>query len=229
MKRHLRRAVIAASLSAAAVLPASAQGLPPGFARVADVVPGILQDVRYAGSDNFYGRPVPGYGAAECWLLKPVAEALGKVEADARARGLRLVLWDCYRPQRATDAFVRWAADPNDQATKARYYPNIDKSALFAAGYIAKNSSHSTGMAVDLGLAMADGRVLDFGSSYDLSDPMSSTASTAVSAAARSNRAVLRSLMEARGFKNYHREWWHYSYPPAGRQPAHDVPITAGR
>ncbi|MDH7794674.1 MULTISPECIES: M15 family metallopeptidase [unclassified Beijerinckia] len=227
MKRQIRRAIVAVSLSAAAVLPASAQGLPPGFVRVADVVPGALQDVRYAGSNNFYGRPVPGYSAAECWLFKPVAEALARVEADARVRGLRLVLWDCYRPQRATDAFVRWAADPSDQATKAQYYPNIDKSMLFVAGYIAKNSSHSTGTAIDLGLATADGRVLDFGSSYDLSDPMSATVSTAVPDAARVNRALLHGMMAARGFKNYAREWWHYSYPPAGRQPTYDVPITA--
>lgn len=229
MKRHIGQAIVAVSLSAAAVVPASAQSLPPGFVRVVDAVPGILQDVRYAGSNNFYGRPVPGYGAAECWLYRPVAEALGKVEADARARGLRLVLWDCYRPQRATDAFVRWAADPTDQGTKAHYYPNIDKSMLFAAGYIAKNSSHSTGTAIDLGLVGSDGRVLDFGSSYDLSDPMSATASRAVPAAARANRALLRGLMEGRGFKNYAREWWHYSYPPAGRQPTYDVPIFAGR
>jgi len=227
------RAAAAASLAVA--IPgflsgsssAFAQGLPAGFVRVADVAPGVLQDVRYAGSNNFTGRPVPGYGAAECWLERRTAAALALVQADAQKRGLKLILWDCYRPQRATDAFLRWAADPADQAMKAQFYPAVEKHTLFSGGYIGRFSAHSTGTTVDLGLADANGAVLDFGSPFDLFDPKSATASKAVPAAAQANRALLRSMMEARGFQNYAREWWHYTFKSVGKLPAHDSPIAS--
>jgi D-alanyl-D-alanine dipeptidase len=229
MSNFIVRAAAAASLAVALprFLPAFAQGLPAGFVRVADVAPGILQDVRYAGSNNFTGRPVPGYGAAECWLDRRAAAALALVQADAQRRGLKLILWDCYRPQRATDAFVRWAADPADQTMKAQFYPAVDKHTLFSGGYIGRFSAHSTGTAVDLGLANADGTVLDFGSPFDLFDPKSATASKAVPAAAQANRNLLRTMMQAHGFQNYAREWWHYTFTSVGKLSAQDIPIVA--
>ena len=39
--------------------------LPPDFVYLRDVDPSIAQDMRYAGANNFTGRPLPGYGAAE--------------------------------------------------------------------------------------------------------------------------------------------------------------------
>ena len=44
--------------------------LPPGFVYLRDVAPGIAQDMRYAGANNFTGRPLPGYDAAECVLRR---------------------------------------------------------------------------------------------------------------------------------------------------------------
>jgi len=211
----------------ASAVPGGAVTLPPGFVRLADVAPTIRQDVRYAGHDNFTGRPVAGYDAADCWLRRDAAEALARVQADAEGQGLGLIVWDCYRPQRATDAFVRWAGDAADQAMKARFYPAVDKAKLFEEGYIGRRSGHSTGLAVDLGLVGADGALLDFGSGFDLFDPRSWTASHAVGAPARTNRDRLKHLMETRGFTNYPREWWHYSLPASGdHAPVYDVPIT---
>jgi D-alanyl-D-alanine dipeptidase len=103
--------------------PASAP--PPDFVRLADIAPHIRQDMRYAGSENFLGRPVPGYWAAQCWLRREAAEALAAVAKDAETAGLSLVVYDGYRPQRATRAFIAWAADPSDQAQKGAYYPSI--------------------------------------------------------------------------------------------------------
>ena len=45
------------------MLPAPALaglGLPRGFVYLRDVDPTILQDIRYAGSHNFVGRPIKG-------------------------------------------------------------------------------------------------------------------------------------------------------------------------
>ena len=131
---------------------ATASEIPPRFVRLADVAPSIRQDIRYAGSDNFTGRPVPGYAAAECWLRKEAALALANVHTDALKQGLKLVVYDCYRPQRATNAFVKWANNDADQIAKDRFFPGIEKRALFSQGYISRRSSHSTGLAVDIAI-----------------------------------------------------------------------------
>lgn len=200
--------------------------LPRGFVRLKAVAPDIVQEIRYAGSDNFTGRPVPGYGAPECWLRRDAAEALGRVQEDAAAEGLNLVVYDCYRPERATAAFVRWAADPSDQGAKARFYPDVDKRTLFAAGYIARRSSHSGGTTVDAGFVRAgSSQPLDFGTPFDRFDPRSSTASPVIGGDARANRARLVALMVRHGFDNYPKEWWHFSLRGTAAAPAQDVEI----
>ncbi len=123
------------------------------------LVPDMAEDIKYAGSDNFVGAPVDGYRAPKCFLLRPVAEALARVEHDLRARHLRLKIWDCYRPARAVAHFVRWAHDLGDQRTKAQHYPTLDKSKLLD-GYIASVSGHSRGATVDLGMEQCAGRRL---------------------------------------------------------------------
>lgn len=203
--------------------PALAQALPPGFVRLAEIAPQVRQDMRYAGPNNFTGRPVPGYGAAECWLRRDAAEALARVAASLAAGGWRLVVYDCYRPARATAAFVRWAENPADQVRKAEYYPRLEKSKLFALGYIARASSHSKGTAVDAGAETASGAALDFGTPFDMFDTRSGSASREVSAAASANRQRLAAAFRAQGFAPYGREWWHFGFGGGGA--AYDVPI----
>src|SRR5262245_50457843 len=169
--------------------PATAASLPPGFASLSDLAPTIRQEIRYAGSNNFTGRPVPGYAIAQCWLRQEAASALALVQSDASKQGLTLVVYDCYRPQRATGAFIEWAMDNDDQAMKDHFYPAIDKRTLFSRGYIGRQSSHSTGLSVDLAI---DG--LDFGTPFDFFDPRSSTGSKLVTAGAATNRKKLQEL-----------------------------------
>ena len=154
---------------------ALAGDLPPGFVRLADIAPGIRQDIRYAGSHNFTGRPVKGYESNECWLRREAALGLAKVEEDLERRQWRLVVYDCYRPKRAVANFVAWAQDVKDQVARREFYPDIAKKDLFTQGYIARTSSHSKGIAVDAGAEQGDGtgqaKPLDFGSGFDLFAP----------------------------------------------------------
>lgn len=191
---------------------------PPGFLRLSDVAPDITQDMRYAGSNNFTGRPVPGYRAAQCWLRVDAAKALAAAQADAREHGFSLVVYDCFRPRRAVAAFVDWSRDA-DQRTKSEYYPRIDKNALFARGYIAAQSTHSTGLAVDLGV-----RGWNFGTPFDFFDERSWTKSRAPTESAN-HRETLVALMRRHGFSNYPREWWHYTYQDAANAPSYDVEV----
>lgn len=182
------------------------------------LVPDIEQDIKYAGSDNFTGAPVDGYLAPKCLLLRPVAEALARVEHELRARQLRLKLWDCYRPARAVANFVRWAHDLSDQRSKPQHYPALDKSTLLD-GYIAPISGHSRGATVDLTLlhCAANGKhcqPLDMGTDFDFFDLRAHTDAPGVSAQQHANRLLLRDAMQREGFRNYPMEWWHYTFTP---------------
>jgi D-alanyl-D-alanine dipeptidase len=247
--RFWRASLFAASALASLATRAIAEnGLPAGFVYLRDLDPTIAQDIRYAGSDNFVGRPLPGYGAAECVLRRDVALALKQVQADFAAAGLGLKVYDCYRPTRAVRAMSQWASDGRSGVATKRFFPKLEKSTLFALGYIAMRSAHSTGTAVDLTLVAvprtaaaafdpaaaygscagpAERRApddsVDMGTGYDCFDAASHTASGTVGAEQRHRRALLVAAMSKRDFRNYHREWWHFAHGPA--RQAYDFPI----
>ena len=225
----------AAALAAMAYADALARegtSLPPDFVRLSEVTREIRQEIRYAGSHNFVGRPIAGYSAAECWLRREAATALAAVAHDLVLEGWRLVVYDCYRPRRAVADFVRWAEDPGDQRRKAEFYPSLEKEKLFALGYIARQSAHSTGAAVDAGAERlspaGDAAPIDFGTGFDTFDPRSATASPDIPDEAAANRRRLLRAFAAHGFANYAREWWHFSYRVA-TPTAYDIPITSAR
>src|SRR5580700_7374068 len=137
------------------ILPAPAlasSALPKGFVYLRDIDPTIAQDIRYAGSHNFVGRPIRGYLAAECILSVSAAKALETVQRRLTEKKLSLIVWDCYRPKRAVEDFFQWSKDPTRSEMKAEFYPRTDKERLFALGYLAKRSAHSRGSTVDLGI-----------------------------------------------------------------------------
>src|SRR5215470_1078279 len=175
------------------------------------IVPGLVANIRYAGSHNFVGRPINGYRAPRCLLTQPAANALAEVARDLAARGLVIKVFDCYRPARAVADFVRWARDPRDQGAKAEFYPDVDKRTLFRDGYIASHSGHSRGSTVDLTLARADGTELDMGTPFDFFSPRSWTAASSVTAEQHANRMRLAAAMRRRCFRGYPKEWWHFT------------------
>ena len=197
---------------------------------IRQLAPGIAEDIKYAGSDNFVGTPVDGYLAPKCLLLKPAADALARVEHDLKAQHQRLKLFDCYRPSRAVQHFVRWAGDLNDQQTKAVHYPKLDKSALLG-DYIAPVSGHSRGATVDLTLMQCDATdahcaPLDMGTDFDYFGTLANTDSAEANAAQHANREVLKRAMEREGFRNYAMEWWHYTLSPEpSPDTIYDVPV----
>lgn len=224
-KRATRFALVLCIAVAAFAPPA--QALPPDFVDAATVVPGLVVEMRYAGSENFVGRPIAGYERPRCLLTRKAAEALAAVARELAPGGLGLKAFDCYRPVRAVRDFVRWAKDPSDQARKADYYPEIDKRDAFRLGYLARRSGHSRGSTIDLTLVrLADKREVAMGTPYDLWSPRSATAYAGVSAEARRNRATLAAAMARHGFAPYAREWWHFALrdEPHPRQ-AFDDPV----
>jgi D-alanyl-D-alanine dipeptidase len=239
--------------SMALASPAGAQALPGGFVYLRDIDPSILQDIRYAGPNNFVGRRLAGYDAAECVVKRDVGMALQRIQQDLASQKLSLKMLDCYRPESAVHDMGAWARSGRETPAERRYHPGFNKADLFRLGYIAEHSGHSTGAAVDLTLvdlkadpsaafdpdrayadctASVDARApegsVDMGTGYDCSDPKAHTAAVSITAAQRRWRNLLLSAMGRQGFVNYSKEWWHFSLPGAGGA-AYDFPIAARR
>ena len=201
------RTILALSLGfIASAAHSSAEELPRDFVSLADIAPDIKIDMRYFGSDNFTGKPVPGYLAAKCIMTRKAADSLRSAQVWLNKFKLRLVVYDCYRPTQAVKEFARWASDLNDTKMKAIHYPKVGKETLFRDGYISNKSGHSRGSTVDIGI-----EGLNMGAPFDFFDPISHTANPSISVQARANRALLSSALERVGFENYAKEWWHFT------------------
>ena len=161
----------------------------------------IVVDMRYRGSDNFAGAPLPGYEANRALLHRDAARALGRVQEALRGEGLGLKVFDAYRPVRATLAMVAWTR-------------RTGREALVRDGYISDRSRHNLGVAVDLTLVdRQTGQELDMGTPFDTFSAAAHTANATGAVAA--NRGRLVAAMAGGGFVNYMQEWWHFSYDVA--------------
>ncbi|MCR3722248.1 MULTISPECIES: M15 family metallopeptidase [Prauserella salsuginis group] len=223
-------------------VPAGAAGTqgddraPESFVALSDVDPTIRHDIRYETAHNFVGRRVLGYQEPLCLLTRETAEALREVQRAALARGYTLKVYDCFRPQRSVDDFVRWAQQDGNARMRDEFYPRIEKSRLFPEGYIAERSGHSRGSTVDLTLVELPAQPqrsyrpgepltecfapegerfpdnsIDMGTGYDCFDELAATEAPGVGDEARANRFLLRGLMADAGFSNYPLEWWHFT------------------
>lgn len=186
--------------------PAALSNPPPhGFVDLA-TLQHVRVEPRYHTADNFSGAPLPGYGAPAAWLEKRAADALQYVADEVAKEGHELLVYDAYRPVRATKAMVAWT-ERTGQAN------------LITDGYIASRSGHNTGYTVDLTL-MRDGEPLDMGTPWDTFSTDSHTDNA--SGQALENRKKLSAAMRKGGWRPYSKEWWHFSWGKAG--PARDVP-----
>jgi len=85
-------------------------GSSPGdFVNLRDIDPTIIQDIRYATSNNFVGRRLAGDGAAECVVKREVGIRPKAVQLELAGQNLSLKKLDCYRPARAVADMVAWA------------------------------------------------------------------------------------------------------------------------
>ena len=190
----------------------SAIGNNDGFVDVKEFIPSVQLDIRYYTTDNFVGSRIDGYDASKCFLTREAAVALKNVQEELVRNGQSLKIFDCYRPQRAVDHFVRWAKDLSDQKMKSKYYPSIDKENLFRDGYIAAKSGHSRGSTLDLTIIdLQSNQELDMGTDFDFFDPLSHAVNSRIRKSQQDNRFALRSVMERNGFKNLEEEWWHFT------------------
>ncbi|MGW8456907.1 M15 family metallopeptidase [Streptomyces niveus] len=212
---------------------------PDEFVALRTVAPTIIQEIRYVTPHNFVGEPVDGYEQPLCILTRPAARALQRAQWKLLRQGYSLKVYDCYRPQRAVDHFVRWAKDLQDERMKPEFYPQVDKSRLFSDGYIAEKSGHSRGSTVDLTIVKLPAKPtrpyvpgeklvpcyapqgerfrdnsVDMGTGYDCFDTLSHTDDPRIQGERRANRQLLKSTLAGVGFTNLPEEWWHFTHKP---------------
>ncbi|MFF4953132.1 M15 family metallopeptidase [Streptomyces chattanoogensis] len=231
--------VTAVPSSAAAGTEPGPSARPKEFVALRDVDPTVIQEMRYVTPHTFLGVPVDGYLRPNCLLTRDAARALHRAQLTFLKRGYSLKVYDCYRPQRAVDHFVRWAEDLGDQRMKGEFYPRVDKTRLFDDGYIAARSGHSRGSTLDVTLvrlpavptrpyvpgepltpcygpkaARFPDNSLDMGTGFDCFDTLAHTLDPRIHGKQRKNRLLLKNGLERAGFENLPEEWWHYTFKP---------------
>jgi zinc D-Ala-D-Ala dipeptidase len=180
---------------------------PEGFVDLAELE-GVRLEIGYHREDNFTGRRVPGYEGPGAWLIEAAARSLEHVLTDLARERLGLVVYDAYRPRRAALAM----ADHCE-----RHAPYL------LDGYIARESRHSRGIAIDAGLVHLDsGAILPMGTAWDTFHEGSWYPNA--TGAARVHRRLLRETMTRHGFAPYDREWWHFELRIDPTPPMLDVP-----
>lgn len=187
------------------------------FVSLKDEVGETILAMAYADVHNFTGKVLPGYQKELALFPKLLLANFEEASKLALKRGYRLKIFDAYRPQKAVDFFIDWSKHPEDRLDlKNHYYPKFTREELFLEGYLAARSSHSLGIALDLTIVEANTfKELDMGGHFDLFDEVSHTLCPSISKAQAEARAELNQLMSEAGFRNYSKEWWHFSIRPA--------------
>jgi D-alanyl-D-alanine dipeptidase len=166
----------------------------------------LILDIRYATPRNFTGRTL--YPVARCLLRPDTAERLVRVHERLKKEGLRLRLFDCYRPLSIQKEL--WALVPDE-----RYVADP-----------AKGSRHNRAAAVDLTLADSSGAELPMPSEYDEFTERAHRDYAGGTPEQLANRARLEEAMSAEGFEGLATEWWHFDAPGWERYPVLDVPLA---
>jgi D-alanyl-D-alanine dipeptidase len=184
-----------------------------GFVVLSEVVPDIIQEIRYFSTYNFVGERIDGYERPVALMTIQAANALKEVADEVALKGYRLKIFDAYRPQMAVNHFVRWAENIDDTQMKKYFYPKVDKSRLFIEGYIAEHSGHSRGSTIDLTLFdMNTGKEVDMGGTFDYFGELSHPDYKGeLTEQQLKNRQYLRDVMIKHGFKPLEEEWWHFT------------------
>ena len=199
-------------------------GMPEHFVRLSEAAPDVLERPSYASHENFMGRPMAGYLGHRVVVTREVAAVLQQIAEQLAPRGLRLLVYDGYRPERAVRDIFAWIADEGDQTMKQQYYPELEKHQLPGV-YLDRSSPHCTGIAVDLTLCSENGVPLDMGTGFDFFSPRSWVLSGGLTEQQQQNRLLLREVMLQAGFSPYNSEWWHFNYMTGSRAVVYDFVI----
>lgn len=148
-------------------------------------------DMKYSSEDNFTGKQI--YSLSLCILQISTAKKLINANKELMEKGLKIKIWDAYRPLSAQK--LMWEIMPVDD---------------FVADPNKGGSIHNGGFAVDVTLVDLDGRELEMPTEFDDFSEKASRKSTMMTEKAAKNLSLLTNAMVRNGFKTIDSEWWHY-------------------
>ncbi len=176
-----------------------------GFVNLKKYDYSIKLDIRYATENNFVKQKV--YPSADCFLRKNVAHALSRVQNSLKMLGLRLKVYDCYRPLSVQKKF--WEIMPDDR------YVSDPK----------KGSKHNRGAAVDLTLIDKNGDEVEMPTPYDDFTEKAHRDYQGGSKLSLRHRKLLEDSMQKEGFTGIPTEWWHFDFKGWEKYPIEDIPF----
>ena len=181
----------------------------PDLVELVKLDPTIKLDIRYAGTNNFLGKPV--YKESRAFLQRPAAESLLKAHRELKEHGYGLLIHDGYRPWAITKLF--WDMTSGVQ----REFVADPKS----------GSKHNRGCAVDLTMYdLKTGRAVEMPSGYDEMTPRAYPDYAGGTAEQRARRDLLRKAMESHDFTVEPNEWWHFNYKDWKEYPLLDIAFS---
>ena len=181
----------------------------PDLVELIKLDPTIKLDIRYAGSNNFLGKPV--YKESRAFLQRPAAESLLAAHRELRQHGYGLMIHDGYRPWTITKLF--WDMTSGVQ----REFVADPKS----------GSKHNRGCAVDLTMYdLKTGRAVEMPSGYDEMTPRAYPDYKGGTAEQTARRDLLRTVMESHDFTVEPNEWWHFNYKDWKEYPLLDIAFS---
>src|SRR3989339_645134 len=167
-------------------------------------IPGVVLEIRYAGTNNFTGKQI--YTAPKAFMRKPAADSLLKIQNLLAKEGLGIKVFDAYRPYAGTLYFYEVYGD----------------TTFVAAPW--KGSIHNRGGAVDLSLInLTTGEELEMPTPFDEFSERASHSFIELDSTVIANREKLRKVMTENGFTMYEHEWWHYNIKDRSRYSLMDI------
>ncbi len=183
--------------------------LPEGFCYIKDYTPEVVYDIRFAGRNNFMGRPAIEYYTPVGVASIEMARKLDEASVLLKDQGLKLLVYDSYRPQTTVNNIVDWINDEKDDDMKNIFYPNMEKSEMIDMFFEA-NSPYPRGAAVDVSIVDYKGKELDMGTSYQYIDESSAFEYEDLTDAQLNNREILRDIMIQVGLTPNDTYWWSF-------------------
>ncbi len=167
----------------------------------------IVQDVRYATTNNFTGKVL--YPSNKVYLRFLAAKKLSAANKFLKENyNLGLKIYDGYRPLSVQK--IMWEILPDDR-------------------YVAdpvKGSRHNRGAAVDVTLIDQNGNELDMGTQYDDFTNKANYGFSDLPDGVKQNRKLLRDIMARFGFSPINSEWWHFDLDGWSGFSVLDIPIN---
>lgn len=202
----LSRAIVLGLLLAFIAIQCERQ---PQLVELNKAIPGITLDIRYATADNFVGKVL--YPSARCFLVKPAAKSLAKVQRDLQKQGYQIIVFDGYRPLSVQKIMWEIVSNPEFVADPA------------------KGSRHNRGYAVDVSLLDLNGNPVLMPTPFDDFTEKARRDYQDLPPEAINHRQILEDAMVRCGFSPLPSEWWHFDYKGYEGKPNLDIPIDSLR